>query len=123
QKEELVRTKKALTSAKRSIAALTKTKTKLLDQQRQSGWFEGCVEWAIENSGKEAELFSQGVVIVGAGPIDENDLINFFIDRGIDVYETDAEGVEYMIVGRDQWTEEQLEMQIAAQQGQTLKVY
>jgi hypothetical protein len=120
---ELGSSKKELTSAKRSIAALTKARDKLADQQRRSGWFEGSIDWVLDNGRRNAGPFSQGVVIVGSDPIDEADLINFFIDRGIDVYETEAEGVECMIVGRDNWTEEQLEMQVAAQQGKTLKVY
>lgn len=120
---ELEKTKKELTSAKRSNTALVKARDKLKDQQTRSGWFAGCIEWALDNGRRNANQFSQGVVILGSGPIDETDLTNFFIDRGIDVYETDAEGVECMIVGRESWTEEQLEMQVAAQQGQTLKVY
>ena len=112
-----------LKKARRKIGSLTRARDQLLEQVRESSGFDELVEWAIENGCKSANPFANGVVIVGSDPIDETDLSNFFIDRGIDVYEVDAEGVECMIVGRNGWAEEQLEMQVAAQQGQTLRVY
>jgi len=114
---------KDLRSSKRRANKLGRELESLKDQASGLDAAQFGLEWLIDNGGQSDKIPWSEVVVVGSVPFDETDLTNFLIDRGVDVYDTNTEGVPCMIVGRDGWTEEKLEMQIAAQQGLELRVY
>jgi hemerythrin len=83
-----------------------------------------CISWMLEHAARDDEsVLRPEVVLVGSGPISYNEMHEFLESRGIDVWAPDSEGVPFLIVGQKDWSQEELEMQIAAQQGDTLKVY
>jgi len=80
-------------------------------------------DWAFRNPGEEQGLFLPDVVTVGEGPVAWEGFDAFLMGQGVNVYAAGSEDVSIMIVGRKGWEETELEQQIAAREGQELKVY
>lgn len=62
------------------------------------------------------------VSIMGSGPFLEDDLLELLCEGGLTVY-TIHEDTDVLIVGRDEWNEEELDNLLEVRAGQTLKVY
>lgn len=78
-------------------------------------------EWFFE--GVEANVFAETVVSnMGAGPFTEEDFDDFLYRRGVTVYVNGPE-TEVLVVGREDWREDDLNELLEKRAGRTLKVY
>lgn len=82
------------------------------------------IDWLLQNAAEDdAFVLRPEVVLVGSGPIAHKDMRRFLKQRGISVSAPNSAGVPFMVVGREDWSEEELEKQIAAREGDWLHVY
>jgi hypothetical protein len=63
-----------------------------------------------------------GVATMGAVPFEDNELDDFFYDSGVGIYIPD-ENTEILVIGREEWREEDLEELLDKRAGKALKVY
>jgi hypothetical protein len=62
-------------------------------------------------------------VTIGAGPFESEEFDDFLWRHGFKVYEPGFDEIDIMVVGRREWSEEELERQLDAREGRTLRVY
>jgi len=81
------------------------------------------LKWLAEGLGGDTDIFDPEVVIAGSMPFSGKSLASHFRARGVKSRFSSAPTVEFMIVGREDWDELELEKQIYAREGEALKVY
>jgi hypothetical protein len=85
------------------------------------------LKWLAQGLSDETEIFSGPIATIGSDPFPAEELDRSLIAKGFDVYwpgdGEENEHTEVMIVGRSDWDEERLEQQLAAREGQSLRVY
>jgi hypothetical protein len=79
--------------------------------------------WLIEDFDPAILGELRYAVTVGSGPFPADDFDALVRSAGYEVYPAGDSEIDIMIVGREAWTEQELEEQIAAREGETLRVY
>jgi hypothetical protein len=86
--------------------------------------FAGPLDWMKRELGDAPPWpFEEVVVVVGDGPYPKVNMKRFLRGSGFDIGQPGDEDSRLLIVGREHWSEEFLERQIQARQGQELRVY
>ena len=71
---------------------------------------------------KESHSLPSTVGLIGEGPFEQSDLSEFLQNAGIEVQGIDP-ATEYVLLGRDEWTQEEVDDLIDGRRGRTLRIY
>ena len=126
-KKSLAEAEGALVAEKRMAASLRRAVGKLTKKCEGYVHMDPVLAWLGSGLGDTPELFPSLLATIGSDPFPYRSFDNHLVSRGFELIwpgnGAENELVEVMIVGRDGWTEEQLEKQLAAREGHELKVY
>jgi hypothetical protein len=86
--------------------------------------FSAVIEWMTSGLG-DGQLwpYEEGVVVVGNDPYPRAQMTRFLRGLGFSVEQPGHEETRLLVVGRQKWSEEQLEKHIQARQGEELRVF
>jgi hypothetical protein len=95
------------------------------DELESGCWDTGPLtrHWLIELETRGQLNLGEYACLDGEGPLSENVTSEVLGRHGFSVYAVPDEDVEVLVVGREGWSEEALESQVEAREGNTLKVY
>ena len=115
--EELAKTERRLIRSKNKSLRLNEA---LQDWQD----LDGVLEWARRGLGRDSLWpYEETVAVSGEGPYNRRELSNYLAGMQFDTVRPGDNNTRIMIVGRDGWSEESLEKQIQARQGDELRIY
>ena len=135
EREEKIRANedqvKAIENESRNLTNLLRDKdsriAKLQASLKEIGAFavynEQVRNWLTEHNDASSLDLPIQVVTIGSGPWPSKAFDEFLSEKGYELYYPENEDVEIVVVGRTGWTEDELELQIAARHGKALRIY
>ena len=112
---------------KRQLSIKTNTIEELRAKADQFGNFaiidKSIRNWMTEDCDPSYLDFPSYLVTVGSTPFSARDFNQFLKNKGYKPQSPGDNEIEIMVIGRTDWTEGELENQIAAREGRTLKIY
>ena len=79
-------------------------------------------DWLIDDFEPDQLGDSEECVTLGSGPWPWNEFDGILRDKGYSLY-THGEDIDMMVLGREGWSEEEIEAQIAARAGSEIRIY
>lgn len=126
-KESLNSFEEQLEAAQRVTKSMKRRVNRL--ESRCAGYdqVDFALNWLAKGLGTDAMHFPKLLATIGSNPFPSRQFDNHLLSKEFELVwpgnGDENEDVEIMIVGRSGWNEEQLEQQLAAREGQELRVY
>lgn len=114
---------KDLRSTRRKLSVVAKNATRVQGKLARLSEYDVLVGWLASGLGRNVRVLHPEAVLAGSSPYEKKILTSHLRTRGIEARGRATANSEVMIVGRNDWTEAELESQIYAREGKTLRVY